>query len=413
MNWQTVTLDSIKAPRPYAFVGGPFGSNLSTRHYVDEGVPVIRGNNLPADALFRDDNFVFVSEQKADELQSNTAYPGDIVFTQRGTLGQVGVIPNDSQFQRYVISQSQMKLTVDPRVADAKFVYYCFRDPENVQRIINRALTSGVPHINLGILRGFEIRIPDVAYQRRVADTLSAYDGLIENNRRRMVLLEEFASNLYREWFVRLRFPGHEHTTIVNGIPDGWTIGKVADFFDTTSGGTPSRANPEFYTGDINWVKTQELNDEFIFETQERITEVALARSSAKLFPQDTLIVSMYGGSNIGRTGILAQPAATNQACCALWPKNSRVHYSYAALYFRDQREGLIALAQGAAQTNVNQQLVRNLPFRVATPSVMSSFMASIIPSFEQRRTLKRLNQRLTEARDLLLPRLMTGEIIV
>ncbi|MHB8894769.1 MAG: restriction endonuclease subunit S domain-containing protein [Candidatus Geothermincolia bacterium] len=151
MKWRTMPLDAIKAPVPYAFVGGPFGSNLTTRGYTDEGVPVIRGNNLPADASFWDDEFAFVSEQKADDLRSNTAFPGDLVFTQRGTLGQVGVIPHGSRFQRDVISQSQMKLTVDPGIADPRFVYYFFRLPATVQKVINHALTSGVPHINLGI----------------------------------------------------------------------------------------------------------------------------------------------------------------------------------------------------------------------------------------------------------------------
>src|SRR2546430_155846 len=104
MKWRTLPLDSARAQVPYAFVGGPFGSNLTTRDYVDEGIPVIRGNNLPDDSTFRDDDFVFVSEKKADDLRSNTAYPGDLIFTQRGTLGQVGLIPREARFQRYIIS---------------------------------------------------------------------------------------------------------------------------------------------------------------------------------------------------------------------------------------------------------------------------------------------------------------------
>ena len=222
MNWRTVPLDAIKAPVPYSFVGGPFGSNLTTRDYVDEGVPVIRGNNLRADALFSDDEFAFVSEKKADDLRSNTAFPGDLVFTQRGTLGQVGLIPHESRFQRYIISQSQMKLAVNPSIADPRFVYYFFCLPTTVQKVVNHALTSGVPHINLGILREFKITLPEVDCQQRIADILSAYDDLIENNRRRMALLEEAARQLYREWFVRLRFPSHEHTRSTNGVPEGW-----------------------------------------------------------------------------------------------------------------------------------------------------------------------------------------------
>ena len=109
-----------------------------------------------------DDDFVFVSEKKADDLRSNTAFPGDVVFTQRGTLGQVGMIPWEAFFSRYIISQSQMKFTVDAKPADPRFVYYFFRLPSTVQRVTNHAVTSGVPHINLGILKEFKITLPDI-----------------------------------------------------------------------------------------------------------------------------------------------------------------------------------------------------------------------------------------------------------
>jgi type I restriction enzyme S subunit len=222
MNWPLVPIDSIKAGGRYSLVGGPFGSNLTTRDYVDEGVPVIRGVNLPNDRSFVDDEFVFVRDDKADQLLPNNAFPGDVVFTQRGTLGQVGLIPQEARFSRYVISQSQMKLTTDPDKAEARFVYYFFRAPTTVQMVKNHALTSGVPHINLEILKNFEIPLPPLAIQRSIANTLSSYDDLIENNRRRMELLEEAARQLYGEWFVRLRFPGREHTPIINGVPRGW-----------------------------------------------------------------------------------------------------------------------------------------------------------------------------------------------
>ena len=213
MKWPKVSLDAIKAPARYSFVGGPFGSNLTTRDYVEEGVPVIRGNNLPAHSTFLDDDFVFVKEQKAESLTSNLAHAGDLVFTQRGTLGQVGMIPPEPRFPTYVISQSQMKLTVDPDKADARFIYFYFRSPATVQSVINHALTSGVPHINLGILKRFEVPLPPLAEQRRIAEVLTAYDGLMENNRRRMALLEAAARQLYAEWFVRLRFPRERGVT--------------------------------------------------------------------------------------------------------------------------------------------------------------------------------------------------------
>jgi type I restriction enzyme S subunit len=227
-----VKIDSIKADSRYSLVGGPFGSNLTTRDYVEEGIPVIRGNNLSEDRFFDETDFVFVSEQKANRLLPNNAFPGDLIFTQRGTLGQVGLIPLESQFQRYVISQSQMKLTVNPQKAHPRFVYYFFRHPSTIQEIKNRAYSSGVPHINLATLKELKIPLPALEVQEDIVSILSAYDDLIENNLRRIKLLEESACLLFKEWFVRLRFPGHEHTRIVNGEPAGWEKRKLADVCD-------------------------------------------------------------------------------------------------------------------------------------------------------------------------------------
>ena len=198
--------------------------------------------------------------------------------------------------------------------------------------------------------------MPHPNVQKRIADLLSSYEDLIENNRRRIALLEEAARLLYREWFVHFRFPGHEHVGIVDGIPAGWEKVRVADKFDTISGGTPSRKTPDFFSGNINWVKTQELKERPIFETSERITEEAIARSSAKLLPAQTLLVSIYGNTNIGRTGLLAFPGSSNQACVALLPKRRKEDWIYAQLWLQQHREQIVGLAQGAAQTNISQK---------------------------------------------------------
>jgi type I restriction enzyme, S subunit len=191
--WRKPKLVELAAKKRWALNGGPFGSKLTTKHYTVSGVPVIRGANLSSRARFSFEDFVWVSEDKADELLPNNAHPGDLVFTQRGTIGQVGLIPMDAPFKRFVISQSQMKLTPDADQADALFLYYYFASPETVKTIENLAFAAGVPHINLDILRNFEVSLPPLPLQRRTATILSAYDDLIENNQRRIRILESMA----------------------------------------------------------------------------------------------------------------------------------------------------------------------------------------------------------------------------
>ncbi|MDM2871923.1 MULTISPECIES: restriction endonuclease subunit S [Citrobacter] len=200
-NWATVSIDDIKSPEKYSCVGGPFGSSLSQKHYVDSGVPVIRGTNLAGD-IFSESGFVFVSPDKAKELQRNMAFRGDIVFTQRGTLGQVALIPEDSIYERYIVSQSQMKLTVNPKQADAYFIYTYFRTNEAKALIENNAIVGGVPHINLGILKEFKLRLPPLSEQKRISEVSKSIDNKINLNRQINQTLEQMSQTLFKSWFV-------------------------------------------------------------------------------------------------------------------------------------------------------------------------------------------------------------------
>lgn len=222
-------------------VGGPFGSKLVSSDYVDAGVPVIRGVNLPADSRFSFDDLVFVSEEKvARDLFGNLATPGDIVVTQRGTLGQVGIIPSDCPYETLVVSQSQMKLTVDPAIADVQYIYYALISPHGQHEIRSGAITAGVPHINLSLFQDLRIPLPPLLAQRKIAAILSAYDDLIENSNRRIKALEDMAQRIYREWFVEFRYPGHEAVRLVASdvgpIPDGWRVVRLREVATVTKG---------------------------------------------------------------------------------------------------------------------------------------------------------------------------------
>jgi type I restriction enzyme S subunit len=172
-HWGATTIRGIASPVRHAVVGGPFGSDLVSRDYVNEGVPVIRGQNMGG--RWVSGEFVFVTQEKANSLKANLARAGDIVFTQRGTLGQVSLIP-DAAFSRYLISQSQMKLSVDPAIADSTFFYYVFTSDRQQLLIQQNTIQTGVPHINLGILRNIPVQLPPLAEQMAIATVLSDMD---------------------------------------------------------------------------------------------------------------------------------------------------------------------------------------------------------------------------------------------
>jgi len=155
--WVETTLGELAASTRHALVGDPSGSNLVTKDYVDHGVPVIRGQNMGGRWVAGD--FAYVSPGKAQTLSANTARPGDMIFTQRGTLGQVALVPN-KPFDAYVVPESQMKLSVDPKTADSLFLCYLFSSPVEQEYIRQNAIQVGVPHTNLGILRDTPVCVP-------------------------------------------------------------------------------------------------------------------------------------------------------------------------------------------------------------------------------------------------------------
>ena len=144
-------------------------------------------------------------------------------------------------------------------------------------------------------------------------------------------------------------------------VPGNWLWVKMSEIGSWGSGGTPSRRNPEYYQGDIMWFKTGELNDSFLYSSEERITEFAVQNSSTKIFPAGTILVAMYGAT-IGRTAILGIDASTNQACAAIVPNNELISQKHLFYYLQSQKDKFIALGKGGAQPNISQTVLKEYP---------------------------------------------------
>jgi type I restriction enzyme S subunit len=199
--------------------------------------------------------FAFVTEEKAQSLEANLARPGDVVFTQRGTLGQVSLVPND-QFDRYLVSQSQMKLTVNRDIADSNFFYYVFTSAEQKHYIHQHAIQTGVPHTNLGILRATPVPLPPLTDQRAIAHILGTLDDKIELNRQMSETLDAMARALFKSWFVDFDpvrakmegrdpglpepladlFPDSFDDSELGEIPRGWEVKTLGDMLELAYG---------------------------------------------------------------------------------------------------------------------------------------------------------------------------------
>lgn len=297
-----------------------------------------------------------------------------------------------------------------------RFYAYLFRGPLIRQILSAAGGGTTISNLNQGILASLDVPLPPIDVQQRIASILSAYDDLIENNTRRIAILEEMARRLYEEWFVKFRFPGHEAALFKDDkdgrLPAGWRRVPLKEMYETSSGGTPSRKSPEYYGDEHFWVKTKELCDGPIYETEERISASGLENSSAKLFPPHSVIVAMYGAT-IGQLGVLMTEAATNQACCALLPSQGPHGWAYAFLTMLQRRNDLIDLRSGAAQQNISQAIIKDFAIVKADQETHRHFEKAVAPIVGLAFTLHRKNAKLRAQRDLLLPKLISGEIDV
>ena len=221
------------------------------------------------------------------------------------------------------------------------------------------------------------------------------------------------AENLYKEWFIRFRFPGYENTEFVDGLPKGWKVRKIKDCYKTCSGGTPNREKSEYYAnGTIYWVKTGEIQDSIIIDTEEKITSDALKHSSARLLPPNSILMAMYG-VNIGKLGILARQMSCNQAACVFLPNKDKQASYYLFFHLKSIREYLINIGFGAAQQNLSQAIINKIRIIVPIENIELKFGQRISALYRQIESLQRQSVLLTRQRDLLLPRLMSGKLEV
>ena len=252
--------------------------------------------------------------------------------------------------------------------------------------------------------------------QRRIAAILSAYDDLIENNTRRIAILEEMARRIYEEWFVRFRFPGHEGVRMIESelglVPDRWEHRSLAQFGDVITGKTPSKANPDFYGRDVPFLKTPDMHGNmFILATGESLSAQGAASQRSKTLPVGSLCVSCIG--TIGVVSITTEPCQTNQQINSLVPTEQA---ALEFLFFRlkDSKKTLENLgSNGATMGNVNKSKFEALSVLTPPRDLIVRFHEQTAQMFALIGTLDRKNRTLRTTRDLLLPKLISGELDV
>lgn len=434
-HWVRCTLDAIKADHEHAIAGGPFGSDLTQADYVDgpDGVPVIRGCNLGhGERRFYADALVFVDPVKADALRRSHAVPGDVIFTQRGTVSQVGLVPGDLPWRRFVLSQSQMKLTCDPALAVPEYVYYWCRSPEVQRYVENWTIAAGVPHTNLSTLRHTPLLLPPLAEQRAIAGILSALDrriSLCDDQRELLVTLIDL---LFRTWFID-HLPIHDkiagkrhpsvsadlHAGLVAGfddrdgrrIPSGWGLSALADLAEFQNG-SPFNMLDFCVAGDgaLPVLKIAELKQGIT-----RQTRYCIHRDNARRIDRGELLLSWSGtpDTSIDTFLYFGGPAWLNQHIFKVVPPRPQDRAFLFGL-LRVFKPDLVGFARAKQTTGLGHFTLKDLRslFACDPPAPLrDAFDALTAPYFAKIGACDDLRAILVTTRDELLPRLMAGEV--
>ena len=290
-----------------------------------------------------------------------------------------------------------------------KFVYFSLRPV--LKYFKSASIGAATQYLTKPVLDNLKINLPDIETQRSIIDIVYIYDDLIDINQKRIQLLEEAARLLYREWFVYFRFPGHENVKIVDGIPEGWEITKIKSIGEVVTGKTPSKKKPENFDGETPFIKTPDMHKaSIILSTEETLSEIGTSLQKNKTLPPWSILVSCIG--SVGVVSMNLYKSQTNQQINSIIPKNRYFRY-YLYFCLSRMKPLLEAIGGGSTMANINKSKFENLKIIKPTENLLVEFYKIAKPIFKEIAVLLEQNQKLAHARDLLLPRLMSGKIDV
>lgn len=334
---------------------------------------------------------------------------GDVILTREAPVGEVGRFTSDDD--KVFLGQRLFHYRPNPEKLDWNFLAYALQSPSVIGRFKGMGFGATVDHVRVGDAEKLPIPCPPLEIQKKIGDILSKYDDLIENNLRRVMLLEQSARMLYKEWFVNLRFPGHEHSKVKNGIPDGWENMTAFEMMDVLSGGTPKTKIQEYWDGGIPFYTPKDATEfAYAFSTIKTISEEGLKNCNSKLYPKDTVFITARG--TVGKINLAQTEMAMNQSCYALvskYPINQ--YFLYFALV--EGVEQFRSRAVGAVFDAIIRDTFKLIPFLVPSEKIIQAFTEHVSVILHQIDILSSMVRQLTKSRDLLLPRLMSGEVII
>lgn len=385
MNWETVRLgDYVNTLKGFAF---------KSAKYTTHGVPIVRASNFTTDAMSFDE-IKYYSHETAAEYNKYRLAAFDVLVQTVGSwqnnpasvVGKVVCVPRS--FCGALLNQNIVKLSsIDDELLDNRFLYYKLKGNDFKQHNLGNAVgAANQASITLDTIRAFQLKLPPLPIQRRIVNILSAYDDLIENNQKQIKLLEEAAMRLYKEWFVQLRFPGHETTPIVDGVPEGWKKTKTKELLK------------------LNYGKALKA------ETRKGIAYPVYGSSGIVGFNEDYLVEAPV--IILGRKGNVGSVFLSFEN---VYPIDTVYYIStdLSPYYVFFELQSRAFVNSDSAVPGLNRTYAESMEMLCPSDPILNKFDEAICGVFGFREKLSKQILRLRQARDKLLPKLMNGEIEV
>lgn len=379
--------------------------------YVDSGVPFYRSKEIIESSNGQAiSEPLFISQEKYDEIKNHFGVPqsGDMLLTSVGTIGVPYIVREKDYFYFKDGNLTWFRNFSDE--LDSKYLYFWVKSSEGQSVLNNTTIGSSQKALTIASLKGLEIPCPPAPVQKRIVEFLAGYDDLIENNQKQIKLLEEAAQRLYKEWFVDLRFPGHENVKITDGVPEGWHVVKLSDVADVNKTSI-SKQYPYDY---VDYVDLGSVSKGRI----ETITRFSIQETPgrAKRVASDGDIIWGMVRPNLKSYALVFHPAATSVFSTGFAVLSAqKVPFSFLYCYVtQDDFVGyLVNCTNGAAYPAVKPIHFEKAPIMVPTDDLLKQFNLIAKPMYRKIEILEKQIQQAKESRDRLLPKLMSGEIEV
>ena len=394
------------------------GFAFKTKDFVDVGIPIIKIKNICPPYVSLED-LTYVSKETGEKQKKFMLSYDDVLIAMTGShinqwASVVGRVARVKYTEKTLLNQRVGKITVKENAdADLDYIYYFLsQDKVKVQLAAKAGGTANQANISATHIQELVFPCPNIETQIRISNILKNYDDLIENNKKQIKLLEEAAERLYREWFVDLHFPGHEDVKIVDGVPEGWKKQKISEFGEIITGKTPSTTKEQYYGGNIPFVKIPDMhNCVYPIVTESTLTTEGANTQKNKFIPKNGIMVSCI--ATVGLVNIAFEPCQTNQQINSIVLHDEQdLYYTYFTMKrLKALLEGVGS--NGATMTNVNKTKFGNLEVLYPSNNLRKDYFDYCKPIFEKIYALSIGVHKLSQVRDGLLPKLMSGEIEV